>query len=366
MKTPPKSLPRILLSALLLALTQADLHAALEYNVIDIGALTGGGSSFAYGINSSGQVVGRAQSHAFLYSNGSVTNLDTLGSAFSVAYGINDSGQVVGDRFTGLDTHAFTYLNGAMTDLGTLGGPESHARAINSLGHITGNSVTTGGGDHAFLYSSGIMTDLNTLGGSHSFGWGLNTADQVVGQSYTTGYPTAPAFVYSSGSMLQLPNPLFGDQATAIGINESGEIVGYALNTANGQHRGFLYSGGIVTALGTLGGSTSDAYGINASGDIVGSSQIAIGSSLQHGFLYADGTMYDLNDLIPDGTGISDIVVPFTSSHPINDLGQIAAIGTVGGERHALLLTPTAVPEPSTAVFGVIGVAVFFRRRTRK
>ena len=76
--------------------------AAVEYTVTDLGKLPGGGNSFAYGgINASGQVAGLAYTaadlEAFLYSNGKMTDLGTLGGTQSWAYGINASGQVVGE-----------------------------------------------------------------------------------------------------------------------------------------------------------------------------------------------------------------------------------------------------------------------------
>ncbi len=52
-----------------------------------------------------------------------MTDLGTLGGSDSYAYGINDSGQIVGGSYTSSgDYHAFLYANGAMADLGTLGG----------------------------------------------------------------------------------------------------------------------------------------------------------------------------------------------------------------------------------------------------
>ena len=86
--------------------------------------------------------------HAFLYSDGTEQDLNTLipassGWTLEDAYGINDSGQVVG---TGVNpsgqTHAFLYQNGTVTDLGTLGGVTSEAWGINASGQVVGDSTT--------------------------------------------------------------------------------------------------------------------------------------------------------------------------------------------------------------------------------
>ena len=87
----------------------------------------------------------------------------------AVAYGINSSGQIVGQStYNGApdytDTHAFltTTAGGPMTDLGTLGGSFSAAFGINTLGQAVGSATTTGDAAlHAFIYSGGVMNDLN-------------------------------------------------------------------------------------------------------------------------------------------------------------------------------------------------------------
>jgi probable HAF family extracellular repeat protein len=47
---------------------------------------------------------------------------------------------------------AFVWRDGAMTDLGTLGRSSSQAIEINERGHIIGNSDTLSGSTHAVLW----------------------------------------------------------------------------------------------------------------------------------------------------------------------------------------------------------------------
>ena len=155
--------------------------------MIDLGTFPGDSESDATGINNSGQVVGYSYTpslgvtfHAFLYRNGEMTGLDTPAGARSYAEGINDSGQVAGyyDYQNG-NVGAFLYSNGTVTDLGTLGLPgytTSRAYAINNSGQVVGESGTAWGTEHAFLDTSGTMTDLGTLGGADSSPTGSTTA----------------------------------------------------------------------------------------------------------------------------------------------------------------------------------------------
>ena len=81
-------------------------------------------------------LAGDAEAHAFVYRNGKMDDLGTLGGTFSIGFQINNSGDIVGDSYTDGDAedHAFMYRKGKMTDLGTLGGFFSSAHGINGCG----------------------------------------------------------------------------------------------------------------------------------------------------------------------------------------------------------------------------------------
>jgi probable HAF family extracellular repeat protein len=226
----------------------------------DLGTL-GGNESEAYGMDSSGQVVGQsnvagnASHHAFLYSGipgagGQMHDLGTLGGSTSKAAAINERGQIVGYAFTAddLETHAFLYsgtpgVDGAMTDLGTLGGGDAEASGVNVRGDIVGYSLTPAADAfHAFLYANARMTDLGTLGGLTSFAYGINATGHIVGKSDTsTG--NVHAFLYSGtpgidGHMMDLGTVSGHGGSHALGINNRGDIVG-----ESSPGVAFLYTG---------------------------------------------------------------------------------------------------------------------------
>src|ERR1700747_3054829 len=63
------------------------------------------------------------------------------------------------------ETHAFLWKDGSLRDLGTLGGPVSFGQDVNDKGQVIGFSFIDPTTVHPFFWENGTMIDL-TLGGT--------------------------------------------------------------------------------------------------------------------------------------------------------------------------------------------------------
>lgn len=202
------------------------------------------------GINNVGMLVGSTETldhktRAFVWDNGSLSRLGTLGGDDSYGYGINDRGDVVGwAQLANGDQHAFLQRAGAtMRDLGTLGGTSSEARAINQARQVVGCSKTAGDAtEEAFIYAAGLMQGLPTLGGTSACAYGINRAGWVVGQSTRTpGAWDYHGFVFDGEKVYDLSDVLDADNkgkwviTEARGINKKGQIIATGRNLVEGK-----------------------------------------------------------------------------------------------------------------------------------
>ncbi len=245
-----------------------------------------------------------------------------LGAHFEVT-GINDSGEVVGNRqLPDGHWHAYLFANGRMRDLGTLGGPDSFAVGIRADGAVIGyadeaevTEVTVRGVQHRssiFIYAHGKMRLFRGRGVSSLAGWricDLNNRGQFAvksaslqGAIFSNGGivrlgTLVPAGVgWKLGSNLasdgtQTPNMVYREgYAFPTRINDTGDVIGVAATRAG--ERSFLYSHGVLHEL-----KGFHAKDINASGEIVGSCRGPDGTI--HAGLFVNGKITDLG--IPPG-----------------------------------------------------------------
>jgi len=307
----------------------------------DLGTL-GGGAAVANGLNNFNQVVGYSSTvgdseyHAFLGTGQTLFDLGTLGGGISSATAVSDTGHVAGYSFVslaGLDYHAFVVPpGGAMVDLGTLGGSTSSGLAVNNSGQVIGASDTTGNSAlHAFLYSNGSMRDLGTLGGTYSAAFALNELGQVTGESTTAGELEIHAYL-CNGTAMQDLGTLGGTYSSGFAINNAGQVIGDSSLAGDVEYHGFILRNGAMQDLGTLGGHFSTVWAINGPGQVVGVSSNANFQS--RAFLWQNGTMTDLNTLLPANSGWE-----LTGAFFINDRGQIVGNGFYQGQSSWFLLS---------------------------
>ena len=313
--------------------------------------------TFGNGINESAQVVGFYRvcalggNEAFLWDGGpdaiTLTRPPSISSAS--ANDINDAGLIVGAiGLAGIGTRAFLHDGNGFLNLGTLPrGTFSRAFAINSLEQIVGWWGNTVVGDPAravFLWQEGEMTDLGAqLGTPNSEANDINDAGQIVGWMGMSSSEGGEAFIWDDGQITPLGQVGGSYFTNAEAINNVAQVVGRATTgkfPVTGT-RAFLWDNGQMTDLGIFpGAERSAARDINDAGQIVGQAWSLDPRGIDAGLIWHDGTMIDLNALMPDGTGVH-----VRSATAINNHGQITGYGVVNvDDLVGVLLTPIRPP----------------------
>ncbi|HLJ90837.1 MAG TPA: hypothetical protein VKZ53_28795 [Candidatus Angelobacter sp.] len=278
--------------------------------------------------------------------------------------GINDRGQVVGMAETSvpdpigedvcgfgtkLTCRPFLWQEGHMSALPTLGGNNGQASAINNGGRIVGTAESTAldsgcapSQPHHIslpvLWEEGKAQALPTVGGDpDGFAFDINHQGQIVGDSGSCA-GAVHAILWDKGVPFALPD--IGGGALAQGVNDVGQIVGTIGSTDGTTEFAAIWQNRMLTNLQTLPGDfAAIATGINNQGQVVGST-LDSGLNWSHAFVWQNGVMTDLNKLFP-----ADSNIFATMANKINERGQISGMGTVlggphKGDIHAFIATP--------------------------
>lgn len=383
-----------------------------RYTVIDLGP-AGNPFSQANYVNNPGLVTGLdtapdGTQHAVLWYEGLFEDISQpgLGGPNSGAGGADDFGRVIGgaetseidpnnENFcgygTGLQCLAFLWQNGVMTALPTLGGTNAGYGQINKRGEIAGyaeedrvdpdcpGTITVNGLGPQVLYFEPVIwgpqlsaiRKLDPLkGDSVGVAFSINDESQAVGMSGTCantvlpGPSAAPHAVLweKDGTVRDLGNlgGTVNPQVLAVGnaalvINNHGQVAGVSAlpgikspecpgdppNPNCFPFHPFLWTRETgMQDLGVLPGDFVGAgLGLNNKGEVVGPSFAAPGptSATPRAFLWANGKMHDLNALVPPNSPLYLLI-----AYSINDSGQIAGLGfeSSTGNIHAFLATP--------------------------
>jgi probable HAF family extracellular repeat protein len=292
-------------------------------------------------------------SHAFRWKDGEMTDLGTLGGNNSAAGSTNARGWMAGQsaisiidpNFGVQEGRAALWRRNEILDLGTLpGGAESLSAYVNDSGQVVGFSdngipdpfaffFPTGTQIHPFIWEKGAMLDLGTLGGPEAVP-GASCSGQprnvVAGSSMTsgdanasTGVPTIEPFVWKNGVMTGL-----GSLGGTIGFgqcaNNRGQIIGMSDLSGDLVFHAFAWENGVMNDLGTLGGHNSEAIWLNDAGMIVGSADLPA-TDIHDAVVWINGKIQDLGTVPGDAC---------SRGRGLNSRGQV-----VGGSSdcHAFL-----------------------------
>ena len=315
----------------------------------DLGTLPGYRSSWATAINASGKVAGYATNvanghtyaEAFLCSGGSLKDLGVPGAS-SYAYGVNASGQVVGAAYVDQDLrteYAFIYSGGTVQNLNNLlpqgsGWTLQQANAINDVGQIVGFGIGPSGSPDAFL-----MTPVRSLVNGQ---WNQNgdgvwsstanwTADGVPGG--TAQDSAVFAAVLTSGTATATLNSSFA--LSSLGFSTTGAN-SYVIASTNGATLT------LIGASGTAAISNSGGFHTIAAPLVLGSNVIV--SESDGSGLLIDGGISGMGSLTLVGSG--ELALDGTNSY----YG-----GTAVGGGTLTMLSAAALPSTGLVTIGAGG-----------
>jgi probable HAF family extracellular repeat protein len=368
--------------------SRASLEVGARYTISYLPTLDGSRNRPS-GISNSGWIAGfvnrpgNATRVAALWRKGSLDTLGTLGGPNSIVQwpGISNNGLVAGiaetaapdtlneqwsctaflPSVTGKICLGFFWENGVMTPLPTLGGNQGFATGVNNTGQVVGWAETpvhdpTCNAPQVLQFRAvlweprkGTKRELRPLpGDSTSAATAINDQGQVVGISgecdIAVGQRSAQhSVLWEQDTVIDIGD-LGGDAwHTPMDINSAGDVVGFSnpvgvIGIDFAPHAFLWTRAGGVRDLGTLpGDAVSQAVGINSSGQIVGVSSGAINRA----FLYENGEMKDLNDLV--GPDFPYLLI--VAQH-INDAGVIVGRAVRRGTTVQVPFVATPVTAP--------------------
>ena len=343
---------------LALAAQSAIGQAPPRYAVTDLGSL-GGVECAANAINNKGQIVGGADTskhtkgpefltNVFVWQNGRMRAVPGLDGNHAFVVAVNDAGQMAGayspDPLKAQFAAAQFTLMGKARLLGgfpatTHGFSLSQAEAINAKGQCVGIS-----NNQAFFWDGKRLRKLPPPPGFQAAdARAVNDRGQAVGNANHTvrGQTRTHALLWEPSGQAKDLGVLPGyTDGVARGVNNKGQIAGWVSVTGGTpgrsltfHYQAFLWQNGKMRGLGSIPRiHDSKASALNDRGQVVGN---AYYKRDEAALLWQNGHVYELNTLVPPGSGWK-----LQNALGINSRGQIIGNGIHNGIRRGFLLSP--------------------------
>jgi probable HAF family extracellular repeat protein len=332
-------------------------HAAVWNDgiITDLQTLGGPSSSVPWpGVNNNGVVVGISHTTAF----------DPLNEEWSC-----EGGAFLPVTNPRRVCRGFVWVDGAMHELPTLGGTHGFATGVNNVGQVVGWAETPihdptcnfalGTGVQVLQFRAvmwepkkGTKVELPPYpGDSTSAATAINERGQAVGISGECDqgvgrFSARRAVLWDHGAVYTLPTLGGTSWHTPMDINEQGDVVGFSNPPSAGDLAGDFLSNGFFWANGSAtveqikpltGNTLSEALGINDRGQVVGVS--FGGAPGLRAFLWENGTLWNLNDLADIAPNV------LLSAQHINDAGQITGRVLYAATGEVLMFVATPHPR---------------------
>ncbi|MCL4198026.1 MAG: hypothetical protein KJZ69_11105 [Phycisphaerales bacterium] len=306
-------------------------------------------SLYAFGMNEQGVIVGHAGDDRYdpraapiAVLNGRVLEGPRPNESLNFLFGLGRADLVVGTS----STFPFVWKRGVPQQLRPAGGlPQGSAYDANTRGVICGEVYRDFTGDYyPVVWPSAGARGIRLPGVGDSrqgAAFAINESNQVAGAVRNVG---GYAFVAARWDSLNTPPRVLGVlpgamNSEGLSINSHGDVAGRS-SFPDLTIQAFVYldATNSITGLGHLGGGYSLAHGVNDARQVVGESTV---NGEVHGFIWHEGVMRDLNDLIRN---TSEPILYVSNAVAIDSRGRIAAEVQIadgfGTATRIALLTP--------------------------
>lgn len=259
-------------------------------------------------------------------------------SEWSEAFGVSSTGFIAGEQNTGSGTKGALWFGGQRQTLPPLPGePASRAYGVDASGIAYGASLISSTDTKAVRWIDGVP---QILPGANAMSWAFAASDAGHAAGRRDVSTARQAMLWYQDTFTVLPD-LGEDFASATNVSSNGTVCGGSINSA-----GFLVA--VIWKPGTHDirvlaepdfGIFSNVWAVNDQAIAVGERCLDIDCASTRALIWIGNEVYDLNDLIPEGTGWT-----LGSAMGINNLGEI--VGTGGREGfqggRGFRLTPVA------------------------